>query len=79
MEKRAPYSTEEQGPPVWHMNMTWGEAHVWAFMRPPTGADGSVQVGWGEQCTGQEEAGTQLLLEDGQQDPVTPYRGEKRG
>lgn len=39
-EKRAPYSTEEQGPPVWHMNMTWGEAHVWAFMRPPTGADG---------------------------------------
>lgn len=39
----------------------------------------SVQVGWGEQCTGQEEAGTQLLLEDGQQDPMTPYRGEKRG
>lgn len=38
METCAPHSTEDHGAPVWHVNITWGEACVWVFTRASTGA-----------------------------------------
>ena len=79
MEKCASPSREEHGAPAWHVNITWGDARMWAFMKAPTGVD-RVRRGTGVSIgAGQEEAGAQLLLEEGQWDPLVPYMRKKAG